>query len=157
MEMANAVTQAYIDLKKEERQDLIGNVYTKLEDQVREVKAKLDISEKKLEDFKKKEGLIAIEDRADLSVQTVHQLNQRLVNVKSEIAEKETLLKTLKELSQKENLSALTLISDKLWQTHSVNIELKNRLLQKENELNNLKQIYKELVYSTPGIKQKFL
>lgn len=144
MEIANAITQAYIDLKKEERENLIGSVYAKLEDQVREVKAKLDASEKRLEEFKKKEGFVAIEDRVDLTSQTVQQVNQRLIDVRSAITERESLLKTLKEMWQKDSLSALTMISEKLWQTHEVNVDLKRRLLDKQNELNNLIQIYKE-------------
>ncbi|MDP2924034.1 MAG: GNVR domain-containing protein [Candidatus Omnitrophota bacterium] len=144
MEIANAITQAYIDLKKEERENLIGSVYAKLEDQVREVKAKLDASEKKLEEFKKKEGFVNIEDRTDLTAQTVQQLNQRLIDVRSTITERETLLKTLKELYQKDSLSALSLISGRLGETQPVNIGLKQRLLDKQNELNNLLQIYKE-------------
>lgn len=144
MEISNAITQAYIDLKKEERQNLIGSVYAKLEDQVREVKAKLDASEKKLEEFKKKEGFVNIEDRTDLTAQTIQQLNQRLIEVRSNIAEKEVLLKTIKELWQKDNISAMSLISEKLWQTNPVNIGLKQKLLEKQNELNNLLQIYKE-------------
>jgi len=144
MEMANAMTQAYIDLKKEERENLIGGVYTKLEEQVRQVKAKLDTSEKRLDDYKKKEGFIALEDRADLNVQTVQQLNQRLIDVRSTIAERGSLLKTLKEMLEKDSLSALMIISEKLGQTQPVNIGLKQKLIDKQDELNNAQQIYKE-------------
>jgi uncharacterized protein involved in exopolysaccharide biosynthesis len=144
MEMANAVTQAYIDLRKEERENLISSVYEKLEDQVRGAKQKLNTSEKNLQDFKKKEGFIEIEGKTDLASQTIQQLNQRLIEVRSAIAEKETLLKTLKEMWQKDSLAALSLISAKQWGNQTINEELKRRLLDKQNELGNLLQIYKE-------------
>lgn len=144
MEIANAVTQAYIELRKEERENLIGSVYIKLEEQVRAVKAKLDVSEQKVEEFKKKEGMLDLEGGADLTVQTVQQSNQRLIEIRSGIAEKETMLNTIEALMQKDSLAAIALISEKLWQSNPVNLELKQKLLGKQNELNNLLQVYKD-------------
>jgi uncharacterized protein involved in exopolysaccharide biosynthesis len=144
MEVANAVTQAYIDLRKEDRENLIASVYGKLEDQVREVKKKLDASEQKLDDFKKKEGFVVLEDRVDLTAQTISSMNQRLIDIRSEITEKENLLNTVKDLWQKDNLAALALLSEKLWQSQPVNTGLKQKIIDKQNELNNLLQIYKE-------------
>lgn len=144
MEIANAIAEAYIELKQEERQNAIGSVYINLEKQVREAKAKLDTSEKVLEEFKKKEGLIVLEDKQDISAQTIEKINNQLIEVRAEIAQKETLLKTLKDLLPKDSLSALTLASEQLGPIRAINIGLKQKLLDTQNNLNTLLQIYKE-------------
>lgn len=144
MEIANAIATAYIELKQEERQSAISSVYTNLEKQVREAKAKLDTSEKIMEEYRKKEGLIVLEDRGDISSQTIQRINNQLIEVRAEIAQKETLLKTLKDLIPKDSLSALTLASEQLGQIRAINIGLKQKLLDRQNDLNAFLQIYKE-------------
>ena len=144
MEIANAMAEAYIELKQEERQNVIGNVYANLEKQVREAKAKLDAYEKNMEEYRKKEGLIILENKGDISSQTVQKINNQLIEVRAEIAQTETLLKTLKDLLPKDSLSALTLASEQLGQIRAINIGLKQKLLDTQNNFNAVLQMYKE-------------
>lgn len=143
MEAANAIAQAYIELKEEERQNIISTLYSSLEKQVREAKAKLDAAEKTLEEYKNKEGLIILEGR-DLSSQTIEQVNNQLLGVRSELAKKETLLKTLKELLAKDSLSALTLAAENLGSMVVINVGIKQEMLKAQHMLNSLLQIYKD-------------
>jgi len=143
MDMANAVAQAYIDLKKEDRQKLIRDIYTALEEQARQAKFKLDESEKELEKFKKQYSIIELEGK-DISEKTMSDINDKLIVLKTQIIENETLLNTLNDLYDKDSLSALTLVSERIGSVYPINTHLKDIYFSKENNLNNLIQKFRD-------------
>lgn len=144
MDIANAVAEGYLQQKKEDREKIMGTVYANLESQVREAKTKLDIAERNLGDFKQKEGIIALEGIVDLGTQTVQEVSKAILEIKTTRMERQTFLDTLRELVLRDNISALSLIAERMGSFHPVNIKLKDILFEKENNLNNLLQIYKE-------------
>lgn len=145
MDIANAVARGYIEQRKEDKIKIMQNVYAALEVQVREAKAKLSESEKVLEELKQKEGIVALEGiGANLDVQNFQELNSQLIKIKGEKIEKETLLNTLKDIAQRDKVSALNLVHDKFGIDHPINVKLKDLLFQKREELNSLLQTYKE-------------
>jgi len=143
MDIANAVAEAFVEIKKEECRAQMKDVYANLVEQVRKAREKLDESEEALRKYKEQLGIYK-ELPKELNIETIDNIKEELLRLKKEKAEKESLLRALRDISRDDIVQALTFVSEKLGSVYTVNVGLKQKLLDKENELNALSQIYKE-------------
>lgn len=143
MDMANAVSEAFVDIKKRERDSIVKNIYSNLVEQVRKAREKVDESEDALEKFKQESG-VQTGIPQELNMETEGDIKNELLRIEKEKSEKESTLKSLREIAESDLIQALTFVSEKLGSVYTVNVGLKQKLLDKENELNALSQVYKE-------------
>ncbi|MBI5510225.1 MAG: polysaccharide biosynthesis tyrosine autokinase [Deltaproteobacteria bacterium] len=108
--LANAVADAYEELNLDQKLGFTRSAVDWLSDQVQDLRAKLEASEKALYDFKKDNNIVSVsmEDRQNMDSQTMSQLNQALTLVLTQRRALESKRKVI-ELARQSGLDADTL------------------------------------------------
>ncbi len=88
--IANEHAKAYISLSDERRFNSTSGAKEFLETEIATVQAKLETSEKQLNDFARKNGVIDVEDRNNIMMERLSDLNSSLSMVQSERIDAET-------------------------------------------------------------------
>ena len=82
--VANQVAQTFIELNLERRMDASSYAKTFLEERLQQVKSRLEDSEKKLVGYARKEDIVAINEKQNLSTAKLDQVQQELAKVQME-------------------------------------------------------------------------
>lgn len=88
--MANEHAKAYVELSDERRFNSASGAKTFLEKELSAIQAKLETSEKQLNEFARKNGVIDVEDRNNIMMSRLSDLNKSLSEVQSERIDAET-------------------------------------------------------------------
>lgn len=143
MDIANTLAESFAQLKQQERENSGKKIYSDLVERVKKAKASLDESEASLSEFRKKEGLVK-DSSKELNVETIDNMRKEVMRARKEKAEKQEVLDSLEKLIKEDIVQAITFVSEKIGNVFTVNVGLKQKMLEKENELNALKQVYKD-------------
>ena len=88
--IANEHAKAYIQLSDKRRFNSTSGAKAFLENEISSIQAKLETSEKQLNDFARKNGVIDVEDRNNIMLERMSSLNQSLSEVQSSRIDAET-------------------------------------------------------------------
>jgi len=98
-EIANAVAEEYINMTLEAKIEAAQKMMRKLNEQLAQQRKKVEESEIALQKYKEKENIVSLEERQNIVVQRLSQLNALVTGVKTERIAIETRYKELKKLS----------------------------------------------------------
>jgi succinoglycan biosynthesis transport protein ExoP len=98
-QIANAVGEEYINMTMEAKIEAAQKMMRKLNEQLAQQKKKVEGSEIGLQKYKEKENIVSLEERQNIVVQRLSQLNALVTGVKTERIAIETRYKELKKLS----------------------------------------------------------
>jgi len=97
--VANAVARAFIELNLERRMDASSYAKTFLEERLEQVRARLEESEKKLNDYARRQELVTIGEKQTLATARLDQVQQELNKVVLERVKLESTWKQLQDPS----------------------------------------------------------
>jgi len=98
-QIANAVAEEYINMTMEAKIEAAQKMMRKLNEQLAQQKKKVEGSEISLQKYKEKENIVSLEERQNIVVQRLSQLNALVTGAKTERIAIETRYKELKKLS----------------------------------------------------------
>lgn len=98
-QIANAVAEEYINMTLEAKIETAQQMMRKLNEQLAQQKKKVEESEISLHKYKEKENIVSLEERQNIVVQRLSQLNALVTGAKTERIAIETRYKELKKLS----------------------------------------------------------
>lgn len=98
-QIANAVADEYINMTMEAKIEAAQKMMRKLNEQLAQQKKKVEESEIALQKYKEKENIVSLEERQNIVVQRLSQLNSLVTGAKTERIAIETRYKELKKLS----------------------------------------------------------
>ena len=98
-QIANAVGEEYINMTMEAKIEAAQKMMRKLNEQLAQQKKKVEGTEIGLQKYKEKENIVSLEERQNIVVQRLSQLNALVTGVKTERIAIETRYKELKKLS----------------------------------------------------------
>ncbi len=129
-EIANAVAEEYINMTMEAKIEAAQKMMRKLNEQLEQQKKKVEESEIALQRYKERENIVSLEERQNIVVQRLSQLNALVTGAKTERIAIETRYKELKKLSnQPEMIESLpSILSNAMIQqlkTDYVNLQRK--------------------------------
>ena len=88
--IADAHAQSYISISDARRFNSTSGAKEFLEKEIRAVQLKLEVSEKQLNDFARQNGVVSVEDRNNIMVERLTELNRSLSNVQASRINAET-------------------------------------------------------------------
>src|SRR3989304_3359194 len=109
-----------------------------LDQQVVELRAKVEVSEEALQRYKERENLIALEEKQNIVVQRLSELNSEVTKAKTERVAKETLFRQLKDLAHRPEM------------VEAIPAVIENRLIQE------LKAVYVALQAQHSKLSEKY-
>ena len=105
--MANTLANLYIDNQLEVNLDATKRASSGLKEQIARLKQTVDESEKAVEDYRKKAGLISVEDGVTLKARQLSELNTQLVVAHAEVEAKSARLSQVRDLVKAGKLDSL--------------------------------------------------
>ncbi len=141
-DVANAVVDEYQRLSGQRRLQSTAGAREFLEEQIAEVQARLETSEKELTEFARKNRIVDLEDRNNILDDRLTELSNQLTAVQGERIQAETLYRQA-EAGEIESMPAVL--------DRSLIDELKNEYVALEAEYFRLSQVFKD---SYPSVKQ---
>jgi uncharacterized protein involved in exopolysaccharide biosynthesis len=143
MDIANTVAQAYIEQREYDREELLQETYEVFKEEIMSAKEQLLESEEALEAYKLKKGIVTISEGKDLDEQMMSEFNVNLAKLQAERIEKGAFLESVKKTLPSDSVMALTVIAEKS-RSGLVNIDLKKRLFDLQQQLKELRLKYRE-------------
>ncbi|KAA3623393.1 MAG: hypothetical protein DWQ08_11655 [Proteobacteria bacterium] len=140
--VANAVVEEYQRLSGKRRLESTAGARVFLEEQIAEVQARLETSEKELTAFARKNQIVDLEDRNNILDVRLTELNNQLTAVQGERIQAQTLYRQ----AQAGDIESMPAVLDR-----SLIDELKNEYVTLEAEYFRLSQIFKD---TYPKVKQ---
>jgi len=138
--IANAVAGEYIEQGLEERMATTEDAVGWLGDEIKELKAKVEISERSLQEYREKDDLVSLEDSQNIIVQRLAQLNTAATDAKAKRLAAEAKYSQIQEAKRaSRSLETIPSIRD-----DELVRGLKATLSQKEATLSELLKRYKE-------------
>ncbi len=139
-EMANAWAQAYVNQNMELKFQAAREALAWLTTQVNDLKAKVNESEVALQRYREQAGLVAVEEKQNLTVRKLAEFNSAYIEAKAKRLEMETRLAELKRTAQQPE------------RLHSSPVVVENALIQRmkgqqvelEVQRSKLLRVYKE-------------
>jgi capsular exopolysaccharide synthesis family protein len=98
--VANVVAQKYVEQDLEARLAVTRQAVGWLNEQVTELKRKVQESEKALQDYKEKEGLIGFDERQNIVIQKLSDLNRAVTEAQTQRIGVETVYRQLKAVTR---------------------------------------------------------
>jgi capsular exopolysaccharide synthesis family protein len=98
-QIANAIAEEYINMTMEAKIEAAQKMMRKLNEQLAQQKRKVEESEIALQKYKEKKNIVSLEERQNIVVQRLSQLNALVTGAKTERIAIETRYKELKKLS----------------------------------------------------------
>ncbi len=98
-QIANAVAEEYISMTMEAKIEAAQKMMKKLDEQLADQKGKVEESEVALQKYKEKENIVSLEEKQNIVVQRLSQLNSLVTGAKTERIAIETRYKELKKLA----------------------------------------------------------
>ncbi|MDD2706364.1 MAG: polysaccharide biosynthesis tyrosine autokinase [Verrucomicrobiae bacterium] len=99
--LANAHAEAYLASTLEQRLGVTGEASEWLQTQSRELQAKLEKSEKAMQEYREKQGLVSLEEKQNIVVEKLRQLNEEATRCKNERISAENNFQQLKAMRAK--------------------------------------------------------
>jgi capsular exopolysaccharide synthesis family protein len=98
-QIANAVAEEYINMTMEAKIEAAQKMMKKLDEQLADQKGKVEESEIALQKYKEKKNIVSLEEKQNIVVQRLSQLNALVTGAKTERIAIETRYKELKKLA----------------------------------------------------------
>ncbi len=98
-QIANAIAEEYINMTMEAKIEAAQKMMTKLDEQLADQKEKVEESEIALQKYKEKQNIVSLEEKQNIVVQRLSQLNALVTGAKTERIAIETRYKELKKLT----------------------------------------------------------
>ena len=138
--IANAWAEVYIENTLENKRSTTEHAVGWLSDEIQEMKAKVEESERLLQEYKEKNELVSLEDSQNIIVQKLAQLNAAATEAKSARLAAESKYRQIEELRrQGRSLETLPEIRE-----NSLIGQLKTTHAAKEGDLSELLKKYKD-------------
>jgi capsular exopolysaccharide synthesis family protein len=100
-QIADAVAEEYINMTMEAKIEAAQKMMDKLDEQLSQQKEKVEKSEIGLQKYKEKENIVSLEEKQNIVVQRLSQLNSLVTSAKTERIAIETRYKELKKLADR--------------------------------------------------------
>ena len=98
-QIANAIAEEYINMSMEAKIEVTQKIMEKLNEQLNQQKVKVEGSEIALQKYKEKKNIVSLEEKQNIVVQRLSQLNALVTSAKTERIAIETRYKELKKLA----------------------------------------------------------
>ncbi len=101
--IANGMAEAYVEYTKEFQSGGLKKITNWFDSYVANKRKELENAQSKLQTFKRKNNILSMsyEDRQNLTSQNMEAINQKLIDVRSELASERALLEQIREMDQK--------------------------------------------------------
>jgi capsular exopolysaccharide synthesis family protein len=118
--IANGMAEAYVDYTKEFQSGGLKKITNWFDSYVSNKREELETAQSKLQKFKRKNNILSLsyEDRQNLTSQNMEAINEKLINVRSELSSERALLEQIGEMERNgQDLEAIAdLVDDKALQ-----------------------------------------
>jgi len=138
--IANSLVNEFLGQNYEQTASTADGAYNFLRNEEKRLKAKLEQSERSMQEYKEKTKSVSLEDRQNVVVEKLKELNQQVTQAKSQRILQETAYNQAKALgTSPDALMALPAVANDPRVT-----EIRSNVSKLESELANLRQRYKE-------------
>jgi polysaccharide biosynthesis transport protein len=138
--IANSLVAEFLDQNFQHSTATSDTAYNFLRNEEKRLKGELEESERAMQDYKDQTKSVSLEDRQNVVVEKLKELNQQVTQAKSQRIVQETAYNQARELGH--NPSALMFLSAV---ANDPNVaEIRSNISKLESELANLRQRYKE-------------
>jgi capsular exopolysaccharide synthesis family protein len=138
--IANSLVAEFLGQNYEHNASSADSAYQFLRNEETRLKAKLEQSERAMQEYKERTKSVSLEERQNVVVEKLKELNQQVTQAKSQRILQETAYNQARELGDRpESLMALPAVANDPRVT-----EIRSNVSKLESELANLRQRYKE-------------
>jgi capsular exopolysaccharide synthesis family protein len=138
--IANSLVAEFLGQNHEHNASSADSAYQFLRNEETRLKAKLEQSERAMQEYKERTKSVSLEERQNVVVEKLKELNQQVTQAKSQRILQETAYNQARELGDRpESLMALPAVANDPRVT-----EIRSNVSKLESELANLRQRYKE-------------
>lgn len=145
-DLANEVAQSYLSNRKARKDERTVDAYSYLNQELREMKAKLEEAEQKLETFKQEKGVTLVGDK-DIEVKSLEEFHTGWLTLQQERMAREARLEQLTKLKNEQGIGAVAAVVDDMTIR-----SLQAKTAELEIQVEGLRQEYTE---KHPALQEK--